>query len=164
MYLLPSNVKQTHTHMHAHPTHTQTYTHICMHCKCSVRLFDKLRMDKQFLPSVYVVSLFMIIQYFIFESHSHIFSKIVSVYRSLCNHILENIYWLLFPGKRPSRTSSWAYAGQIDGCWDLLVSQRSLNLSLIMPALQSPWGLTLAFCSGDSTYKVLSLSLHWNPQ
>lgn len=46
MYLLPSNVKQIHTHMHAHPTHTQTYTHICINCKCSVRLFDKLRMAK----------------------------------------------------------------------------------------------------------------------
>lgn len=57
----------------------------------------------------------MIIQHFIFESHSHIFSKIVSVYWSLCNHILENMYWLLFPEKRQSRTSSWACAGQVDG-------------------------------------------------
>ena len=44
-------------------THLQTHTRKHTQCKCNAVQFGKLIIPKQFLPSVYISSLFIVVQY-----------------------------------------------------------------------------------------------------
>lgn len=111
--------------MHTH-NHTQTYTDMhTLHAQYSP-IWIYLAWPNSFLPSVYTINLFEVIQYFRFKSHLRICSKIVLVYGSLHHHVSGNTCWLLFPEKRPGPVPG-PCVGKVDDSGFSLVTYAHLS-------------------------------------